>query len=142
MNNTTYIDKKNKIILRRLGVTLVPEEEIKDITITEKMIDNMQEYVSTNSKSTKEHDLLTINTLNCTYCAVYYNHDAIFGECDGCPMYENFNCCEYPDSTYRDCMNIVHEVDFDITGLVNELSELAKEFIASNQHIKDKDNNV
>ena len=83
MTVTEYIKRKNKIIFDEIGVTLVPESQIKECP---------QKFLNTGSDANM-----------CPYCLVY-DQDSEDTKCEGCPMYDAENDCnaEDWDSTWRD----------------------------------------
>ena len=101
MKITTFLKKKNKIIEKYIGLTLVPNKQIYDIPDYK---EKLNELDHTGRLGTDNDALM------CPYC-VYYNtinNDKYCDtemECTGCPMYENGNWCNDPHSTYRKVIN-------------------------------------
>ena len=84
MTTREFLIKKNKIVKKVTGITLVPEDQIEDIYPV-----FLEAYEGT---STLVADL-------CPYCVAY-------PVCDDCPMYIAGNSCENDDSTWNQANNI------------------------------------
>ena len=75
MTVTNYIRQKNALVHAVTGLTLVPEEQIKDVTA-----------LPLNSKMFSR-----LTSGSCPYCTVYES------ECTGCPIEEADNACILPN---------------------------------------------
>lgn len=84
MTPMEYMHKKNALIEDATGLTLIPENQIKDIEIKELSLDN--------------------DIYACPYCEEYYPMGGDT-ECNGCPMFEKENSCFAWNSSYRGVMN-------------------------------------
>ena len=78
MTTKEYIEKKNELVFKMTGLTLVPEDQIVDTKYIDKFA--AVEYLS---------------KFNCPYCLAYLNKD-----CKDCPMFEAGKHCLSMDSTY------------------------------------------
>ena len=87
MTSKQYLKRKNKIVKRVTGLTLVPKDQIKKHPFAE--LDTGDYYLS------KAGELLTSDI--CTYCVLYIDND-----CVDCPMHKAGNACQANDySTWK-----------------------------------------
>ena len=107
-----YLDK-NKVTMTFLKQLLVPADQIKNIPVTVKMVENMQKYINElkNTSQAKldagNHDIL-LSDWACPYCAAYFLKKV---SCDGCPMSSANNLCASMDSTYHECSKAVNKLN-------------------------------
>ena len=130
-----YINKKNTIVEEYTGYILIPDNQKVDLPITPKMVSDMVAYLEVTSEipiTVGENPLVYAN---CPYCAEYNTFDT---DCGNCPMeLAGNNCNSSEDSTFLSVINIVRELSQEnITGLSDNLRDLAKEFSDANKHIK------
>ena len=128
MTNKEYMFRKNEIVKAYTGATLIPKEQIVDITVTSTMVNSMAEYVY------EQPQLLDAS--NCPYCAEYYT-STDYDQCANCPMFEAGNSCGggYGRSTYLKCSDKVDSLEEDYDAISKELVSLAEEYIESNKHL-------
>ena len=107
MKVITFLKKKNKLVKKVTGITLIPKEQIEKVT---------------------KHKLLGTSDADiCPYCHVYTN------TCDGCPMHTANNQCGIRDfdSTYMKVMaalpNSIDEL-IDIPGMKKLVKKYNKQF--------------
>ena len=87
MSNINYLTRKNALVFKVTGLTLIPENQIKDITPVKLDVWESQEL--------SNFDMLASDT--CTYCAAYnYGKDS---SCENCPMSIAGNECAATDSS-------------------------------------------
>ena len=127
MTPEEYTRRKVEIVKRYTGETLVPDDQITDIPVTEHMIDAMKSYIVAQNKG---HAMSTLDGDICVYCSKYYNVD--LNTCNGCPMFEAGNDCGDNGSSYDICTDALEAIDE--SGLIKELIELTQEFIKANKH--------
>lgn len=120
-----YINRKNEIIKRITGLTLVPEEQIQEVPVLELKPEN-------------ENDADI-----CPYCLYYKKEQDDFDtSCGECPMELHDNQCYELGSTYIEVSNKLNYVYKDTTfiGDIPEIQALVKQFNTSN--FPKGDNNV
>ena len=128
MNNAEYLVKKNDALERHLGITLIPEKQLRDIAVSESMITSMTHYVQEASGPKK----LLLAPSNCVYCIAHDVSEAPM--CTGCPMHEDGNRCGTDDSTFSKCEKAINALSSEKRlCLETELIELAQLYIDSNK---------
>ena len=87
MTSKQYLKRKNKIVERVTGFTLVPKKQIKKHPFAE--LDTLDSYIS------RPGEILTADI--CTYCVLYLRNN-----CKDCPMHKAGNDCQDIDrSTWK-----------------------------------------
>jgi hypothetical protein len=106
-----YITKKNSIIEKYCGVTLIPANQMVDIPEKKKLFMDADKYA-------------------CPYCVAYSAN-----QCKGCPMFEAGNDCHLPTSTYNQMCLAIDDLDMTHSNApwYEELCDLVNEF---NQQFK------
>ena len=97
MTIAEYIRRKNEIIKKHTGITLVPEDQITDLP------DDMAKPLSTSSDQEA-----------CPYCLIWWKEEG----CEGCPMDKAGNNCRLPDSTYEKVLEASEENTFERNFIV------------------------
>ena len=92
MSVKKFIKKKNKLIKKVTGVTLVPKKQIKKIDVVPLSVYWGDSYL-------------------CPYCVKYNDHI-----CTGCPMEKAGNACSKYDSTYNQVKSKISYPLKDVKG--------------------------
>ena len=141
MNSIEYFTNKNKIIHEVTGFDLVPNNQLIDIPITKKMVEDMEEYVNSTSGRSTEKDgtvyltyfhyavVIHLTDKNCLYCGTYKSHN-----CKGCPLNDNNNNCFQEGSTYQRTVPLLGSLSVDRKRYIqDQLYDLAKEFVKAHK---------
>jgi len=119
MTVTEFIKRKNEIVKRVTGLTLVPDDQIEECEQIK-----LQQSVS----------FKTLGAGICPYCMVYNKDESCI--CNDCPMNKANNDCSEINSTWREInpvwRNKATESD------MKELEELVKQY---NKELKDENTN-
>ena len=130
MTPKEYLEKKVKLISGHTGLTLVPDDQIKEMKTTPLMVKRLSQYYHT--KKDAKDGIVYLNEENCLYCLEYMDetNEEI---CKGCPMYEADNWCFGERSTYKDVRDFIANELYETEELQQGLVALAKEFVDGNE---------
>jgi Tfp pilus tip-associated adhesin PilY1 len=104
-----YLKKKNKILKKVTGLTLVPKEQLKNVKLKEPL------YVG------EVLDDVSI----CPYCVLYMKDSS----CTECPMYKAGNSCVFsPNNTYAAVLKELHDLGYECIGSVPKIRKLVEKF--------------
>ncbi len=103
MSVKKFIKKKNKLVKKATGITLVPEDQIEEMPA-------VQLYISISDASL------------CPYCAVYAEQMM----CEGCPMLKAGNACGDPNSTYTQVKTALPGAIHNIEGMIKLVEKYNK----------------
>ena len=109
MTTLKYLKKKNKILKKVTGLTLVPKEQLKNVKLKKPLhIGEVFDDVSI-----------------CPYCVLYMKN----GSCTKCPMDKAGNSCILsPDNTYTAVLNKLHDIGYSCIGSVPKIRKLVEKF--------------
>lgn len=109
MSVKKFIKKKNKIIFDLTRITLVPEEQIIN--------------VSKNELFEREADSSV-----CPYCLYFIDDNGVL-DCKNCPMGKASNQCSYEGSTYTMVIDELQEMtDYSDIYEIPQIQKLAKKY--------------
>jgi len=139
VNSIEYFTNKNKIIHEVTGFDLVPNNQLIDIPITKKMVEDMEKYVNSTTIYTKNNVvyltyphhkyIIHLTNDNCLYCAVYRSYN-----CEGCLMNDSGNNCLQKASTYQRTIMLLRTLNDDKKRYIqSQLHKLAKKFVKANK---------
>lgn len=107
MTPKKFMQEKNKLIFNTIGKTLIPKDQIENVTFSRLSEDG--------------HG----NALICPYCKVFP------ADCSGCPMYNAKNECSDDDSTYGIVWRTLREHNLSISfSEIPEMLSLIKQYNA------------
>jgi len=120
-----YIERQAKIVKEETGLSLLPKEQVVDLSVSDKMVQHMGDWLSLAEKPGFKGTLL--DTHNSPYC-VEYLLSSEDESCEGCPVHEAGNNCFDAGSTYVDANMLLQKRGRDNSSILGKLVKLAQEF--------------
>jgi len=112
MTSKQYLKRKNKLIRKVTGVTLIPKDQIVE-----------HPFIKLNIGKTP---IDSLKGIYCTYCQMYHKNS-----CEGCPMFEADNrCFPYPKDDRPNSWNTANDLWIEKATEEDklELFNLAKQY--------------